>query len=166
MKEVSSYAQSSDNAIATAEKFNNSMGNISADIWKDRTAMLGSKGMFNDQGTKCFGLTDLQIEGQDTKPTKGGCGGSTVTMEAFPNNPSSLDSPPKPFVKPEIPADGGPKDPIKESIKLPSKCDLRRPIQPYIIDSEESGEPVEPVQKPSKPGKPTKPSAVAGDTLV
>ncbi|CAN5266966.1 hypothetical protein BH11CYA1_BH11CYA1_02560 [soil metagenome] len=171
MKEVSSLVQSNDNAIVGIDKHNNTMGNFAADIWKDGSAMLGLKEKLNNYGTK-YGLTNLQIDGLDTKPTKGGSGAGSSMMDALPNTPSNFDSSAKPFVKPEIPADGGPKYPTKDSIKDSGttssiECDLRRPIVPFIIEPGDYGDASEPVVKPEpKPSKPVKAAAEQGESLV
>ncbi|CAN5266816.1 hypothetical protein BH11CYA1_BH11CYA1_02550 [soil metagenome] len=149
MKEVSNYAQGNDNVVVGIEKHSNTMGNIAADIWKDNAASLGSKDLTNDYKTKCGGLTNLQIDGLDTKPTKGGCSGGAIVFEPAPDKPSNLDSLAKPFVKPEIPADGGLKDPIKEIVKVPSlDGGIKKPFKPISGDTIEFGETfIKPVPK-------------------
>ena len=153
MKEVSNQAQGNDNVAVAIDKYDNAMGHVAADTWKEKYSPLGLKGaVLDEHGTKCFGVPDLKIDGTDSKLSKGGCTPYTAEVEVHPGKPSPIESIQKPRVKPEIPADGGPKDPIKEWIKDPSlDGGIKKPFKPNVVDSIEFGEPfIKPIPKPGK----------------
>ena len=156
MREISSQAQANDNVAEAVGKNDSAMGNVAADTWSGRTPSLDKKVVKADEeNVKCLVITDLY-----GNKTKGGC---IPSQDFSPEKPSSLDTP-KPSVKPEIPADGGPKYPIKETVKDSIKEIVKEPIKepsldggikktvkPSIFDSIESGETlVKPVPKPGK----------------
>lgn len=170
MKEVSNFAQVKDNVAADAGKTESGAGSMAVDSWKEMTATLGKKGAASTQdNVKCVVITD--IYGNSTK----GC--YTPPQDLVPGKPWSLENPPKPILKPEIPADGGLKDPIKDPIKEPSLDggikdpikkpmlgdEIKKPLKPQVNDSIEFGELfVKPVPKP---GKIIKSSAELNSTL-
>jgi hypothetical protein len=170
MKEVSNFAQVKDNVAADAGKTESGAGSMAVDSWKEMTATLGKKEAASSQdNVKCVVITD--IYGNSTK----GC--YTPPQDLLPGKPSTLENPLKPILKPEIPADGGLKDPIKNPIKEPSldggikdpikkpmlEDDIKKPFKPQVNDSIEFGEPfVKPVPKP---GKIIKSSAAVNSTL-
>ncbi|MBP9092334.1 hypothetical protein KBI23_15005 [bacterium] len=166
MKEVSNYSQG-DNvaaAIDKGDKYDNAMGNVAADAWSGSSNSSDKKGAIaNDENLKCIVITDLY--GDVSKKCY------TVPLDT-PGKPSPLEPAGKPPLKPEIPADGGLKDPIKDSfnnlIKDPiqnqsREGDIKKPMKPQVEDSIEFGEPI--VKPAGKPGKVIKSSAVLGNGL-
>lgn len=169
MKEISNQAQLNDSVAAPLDKNDSAMSNVAADTWSGRTLSSDKKVVkADDENVKCLVITDLY-----GNKTKGGC---VPSQDFLPGKPSPLDTPATPPVKPEIPADGGPKypikepikdivkdpikdivkDPIKDTIKDPVKVPsldggIKTPMKPSIVDSIEFGETfVKPVPKPGK----------------
>jgi len=172
MKEFGNQAQLNDSvavALDKGDKYDNAMGNVAADTWSGRTLSSDKKVVkADDENVKCLVITDLY-----GNKTKGGC---IPAQELLPGKPSPLDIPTKPPVKPEIPADGGPKypikepikdivkDPIKDIIKDPVKVPgldggIKTPMKPSIVDSIEFGETF------VKPGKVIQPNNSQNNTF-
>lgn len=154
MKEVGNYHQAGDSAAAAIDKYDSAASNIAADAWSGRSNGYDRQHIIpNDPNLKCVYITDLYSE---------------VSKKCFrvspdmPGVPSSLEPVGKPSLKPEIPADGGLKDPIKDIVKDPIKNEsldggIKKPTKPQVEDSIEFGEPF--VKPAGKPGKTIKSSA-------
>ncbi len=154
MKEFGNQAQLNDSVAAALDKNDSAMGNVAADTWSGRTLSSDKKVVkADDQNVKCVVITDPY--GEVSKKC------FTVPQD-MPGVPSSLEPVGKPPLKPEIPADGGLKDPIKDIVKDPIKNEsldggIKKPTKPQVEDSIEFGEPF--VKPAGKPGKIIKSSA-------
>ncbi|MDQ5935348.1 MAG: hypothetical protein QG574_2654 [Cyanobacteriota bacterium erpe_2018_sw_21hr_WHONDRS-SW48-000092_B_bin.40] len=144
MKEVSNYQQASDSMAAVIDNHDSAANNMAAEAWSGRSSS------FDRQenplhNVKCLVITDPY--GEVSKK----CFAAPPDM---PGVPSSLEPVGKPPLKPEIPANGGLKDPIKnESLD----GGIKKPTKPQVEDSIEFGEPF--VKPAGKPGKIIKSSA-------
>lgn len=159
MKEVSNHPQG-DSMAAAIDKYDGAANSMAADAWSGRSISSDKKGAIaNDENVKCIVITDLY--GNTTK-------GCFSVPQDLPGKPLPLEPTGKPTLKPEIPADGGPKDPIKDIVKDPIKNQsldggIKKPMKPQVEDSIEFGEPfVKPVPKP---GKVIKPNSYENNTL-
>ena len=143
MKEVSNHLQG-DSMAAAIEKHDSAANNMAADAWSGRSNSSDRQNLIpNDQNVKCIVITDLY--GNLSKECY-------KVLPDMPGKPVPLEPTGKPPLKPEIPADGGLKDPIK----VPSlDGGIKNPVKPRVADSIEFGEPfVKPVPKPGKVIKP------------
>jgi hypothetical protein len=154
MKEVGNYQQAGDGMAAAIDKYDSAASNLAADAWSGRANSSDRQNITpNDQNVKCVVITDPY--GEVSKKC------FTVPQD-MPGVPSSLEPVGKPPLKPEIPADGGLKDPIKDIVKDPIKNEsldggIKKPTKPQVEDSIEFGEPF--VKPAGKPGKIIKSSA-------
>lgn len=155
MKEVSNHPQG-DSMAAAIDKYDGAANSMAADAWSGRVKGLDRQDVRpSDENVKCIVITDLY--GNTTK-------GCYSVPQDMPGKPVPLEPTGKLPLKPEIPADGGLKDPIKDSfsnlIKDPIKNPgldggIKKPMKPQVEDSIEFGEPfVKPVPKPGKVIKP------------
>jgi hypothetical protein len=162
MKEVGNYQQAGDGMAAVIDNHDSAANNMAAEAWSARPNSSDRQNITpNDQNVKCVVITDPY--GEVSKKC------FTVPQD-MPGVPSSLEPVGKPPLKPEIPADGGLKDPIKDIVKDPIKdivkdpiknqsldSGIKKPTKPQVEDSIEFGEPF--VKPAGKPGKIIKSSA-------
>jgi hypothetical protein len=152
MKEVGNYQQAGDSMAAAIDKYDSAASNLAADAWSGRANSSDRQNITpNDQNVKCVVVTDLYGE---------------VSKKCF-TVPQDMPGVPSPL-KPEIPADGGLKDPIKDIVKDPIKNQsldggIKKPTKPQVEDSIEFGEPF--IKPAGKPGKVIKSSVSLSNSL-
>lgn len=159
MKEVSNHPQG-DSMAAAIDKYDGAANSMAADAWSGRGKGLDRQDVRpSDENVKCIVITDLY--GNLSKECY-------KVPQDMPGKPVPLEPTGKPPLKPEIPADGGLKDPIKDIVKDPIKNQsndggIKKPMKPQVEDSIEFGEPI--VKPVPKPGKVIKPNSYENNSL-
>ncbi len=172
MKEVSNHPQG-DSMAAAIDKYDGAANSMAADAWSGRVKGLDRQDVRpSDENVKCIVITDLY--GNLSKECY-------KVPQDMPGKPGAVNSAENPIVKPEIPADGGLKDPIKvpsldgglkdpikDIVKDPIKNQsndggIKKPMKPQVEDSIEFGEPF--VKPAGKPGKVIKSSVSLSNSL-